>query len=50
VQADLPRLYVMLMRKLGQKLAFEFEFWGLSGKIRVLPLQNCAVLQDYKNE
>lgn len=32
------------MQKLGQELAF--EFWGSSGKIHVLPLQNCLGIKN----
>lgn len=46
MQADVPCLHVMVMQKLGQELAL--EFWGSSGKICVLPLQNCAVCGNTK--
>lgn len=34
------------MQELGQEV--DFKFWGLSGKIHILPLQNCAVCRNTK--
>lgn len=44
MQADVPCLHGRVMQELGQGV--DFEFWGPSGKIHILPLQNGAVCRD----
>lgn len=46
MQADVPCLHGRVMQKLGQGV--DFEFWGPSGKIHILPLQDCAVCRNTK--
>lgn len=48
VQTDVPCLHGRVVQELGQGV--DFEFWGPSGKIHILPLQNCAVCRNTKNE
>lgn len=44
MQADVPCLHGRVVQELGQGV--DFEFWGPSGKIHILPLQNCAVCRN----